>query len=232
MHQEYADYIYEPMRAYHKEIYKRVIAAVQGNDICDLGSHAVGHYWALGYIERVQSYSCYDLSGEALSIFTDTINALSPAILQDRYAETLDFLYENSIISADVTALAHQLKSKLKRIRQFDFLKDKPDQVYDTVLALESLLVVDTEEDFFAATKVAYDFLKDGGTLLMLLSQYDSETAPVQEMQNHRIEGRLNPGAELANRALSDRGFREITMETMPIDYDGYLNSIVVSARR
>lgn len=233
MHDQYAAHIYRPMPDYFKDVIQHVIAKINGGTVCDLGSHAMGSYWAAGYIERVESYSCYDLSEEALSFFRNYIDMLQAGDIEKHHPDLLAYLQSKGLITLPLSEIQDQLVSKLKRVEQFDFLKDKPPETYDIVMANESLPVVDTFEDFVTAIQTARDFLKEGGLLLTVSGPFEELNADVEEMQSHRIEGRLNPSTEVFEKALKLADFRDIETMTIPVSaYKNYKKLTVCSARR
>lgn len=233
MHDQYAAHIYRPMPDYFKDVIQHVISKINGGTVCDLGSHAMGSYWAAGYIERVESYSCYDLSEEALNFFRNYIDTLQAGDIEKHHPDLLAHLQSEGLITQPLSEIQNQLVNKLKRVEQFDFLKDKPPETYDIVMANESLPVVDTFEDFVTAIKTARDFLKDGGLLLTVSGPFEELNADVEEMQSYRIEGRLNPSTEVFAKALNIAGFRDIETRTIPVDaYKNYKKLTICSARR
>lgn len=232
MHEEYAGIANRPLHDYHKDVIDWVIQKIDGGHVCDLGSHALGHYWALGYIERVESYSCYDLSQEALNIFRRTIEELNPGDVAQKYAPMLNYLYEKNTVKAQPEEIGRQLVAKLHNVKQFDFLKDKADDQYDVVLAMESLEVVDRYEDLLASLRTARALLKDGGILLTVCGEYENETADVLEMQKYTIEGKLNPDLDTFMKAEKEAGFEVLESKYVPIDYPDYLGVFFTKAKK
>ena len=222
-HDQYALIACSPMEPYFKDVIDYILPHIDGGHICDLGSHAIGHYWATGYIERVESYSCYDLSSEALEIFKNTIKDMSADMLQEKQADLLSYLYEKKIIQNTPEQIAKQLVSKLSTVRQFDFLNDQADQKYDTVLAMESLAVVSSYEELVKAMKTARSFLKEDGQLLSVFGHYKEADQAIKAMQEQKISGSLNPDMDIFQQALSEAGFNVIDSKAFPIDYPGYL---------
>lgn len=232
MHKQYAEIANRPLYNYHKDVIDWVIQKIDGGCVCDLGSHALGHYWALGYIERVESYSCYDLSQEALDIFRKTIDKLNPSDVGQQYAPMLDYLYEKNVVKAQPEEIGRQLVAKLHTVKQFDFLKDQADEQYDFVLAVESLEVVDRYEDLLTSLHTAHSFLKDGGILLTVCGEYENETADVIEMQKYTIEGKLNPDLDTFMKAQREAGFYVLESKYIPIDYPDYLGVFFTKAKK
>jgi hypothetical protein len=234
MHQEYAQNVYreEKMPDYFSDVIENVINRIDHGSVCDLGSHAIGHYWAMGYIERVESYSCYDLSIEAIQIFKDLMENWKPGDLMKMHPVYMDYLYKNNVIKQTPEIIEKQLVEKLDVVKVFDFLKDKPDKQYDIVLANESLPVVNTYDDLVKAMQTSFDFLKKGGLFLSVSSPYDQSTEEVERMQKYRIEGKLSATADHFRQAMQDVGFKNIKIQSLPINYDNYSQLDISSATR
>lgn len=233
-HEDYANNVYreEDMPEYFGEVIDLVIRKIDNGDVCDLGSHAIGHYWAMGYIERVNSYSCYDYSADAIDIFKHKMENWQQGDLMKKHPVYMQYLYDNNVITQPPAEIEKQIREKLGIVRQFDFLKDKPDAKYDIVMANESLPVVDTYDEFLTALQTAYDFLKDDGLLLTVSGQYERETQYIKDMQDEKIEGRLNPGAKDFRRAMEEVGFKDIETTTIPVTFPDYIAVDICSARR
>lgn len=233
MHDQYAAHIYRQMPEYFKDVIYHVIRRINGGHVCDLGSHAMGSYWAAGYIERVESYSCYDLSEDALSFFRKYIQDLKPGDIERHHPDLLLHLQKEGLITAPISEIEKQIVTKLRRVEQFNFLTDIPPETYDVVMANESLPVVDTFEEFLTGIKTARDFLKDGGLLLTVSGPFEELNADVEEMQSYKIEGRLNPSTEVFEKALKLAGFHSIEMHTIPVHaYENYKKLSICSAVR
>tara|TARA_B100001750_G_scaffold240857_1_gene251298 strand:+ start:3949 stop:4653 length:705 start_codon:yes stop_codon:yes gene_type:complete len=232
MHEEYEKFAFseENMPVYFADVIKHVIKRIDHGTVCDLGSHAIGHYWAMGYIERVESYSCYDLSSEAIQLFKNTINNWQTGDLLKKYPVFINYLYDNNIITASPELIEKQLIEKLDVVKVFDFLKDKPDKQYDIVMANESLPVVDSYDELLIAMQTAYDFTKENGLFLSVSSPYDRETDDIIEMQQYKIEGTLSPTAEMMENAIKAVGFKNIDVKSMPIHYENYTQLDICSA--
>jgi len=235
MHQEYADNVYreEKMPEYFSDVIDSVIKRIDHGSVCDLGSHAIGHYWAMGYIERVDNYSCYDLSPEAINIFNDLMKNWQPGDLMKKHPVYMNYLYKNKVITAPPEEIEQQLIDKLDVVKVFDFLKDQPEKKYDIVLANESLSVVDTYEELLTAVKTSYDFLNEGGLFLSVSGPFEEETSDVKEMQKFKIEGRLAPTGETYERAMKEVGYTNIKIQTLPVNnYENYNRLDICVANR
>lgn len=226
MHQDYIKSFFEDdIAAYFNIMFDRVIRHINGGDICDLGAHGVGHFWAMGYIERVNSYACYDLSAEALNIFSGVMAELDGAALENQFGDTLPYLRDIGLVSSDAEALSEQLKAKLRKVQQFDFLKDHGNHEYDLVLAMESLPVVDSYDDLLRAVSSVKSLLKPGGLALNISGQHVDGGESVKALQAHKLDGRLNPSLDVFIRAFEECGFTIIESASMPIDFPDYLTA-------
>lgn len=233
-HKDYANNVYreDDMPEYFGDVIDLVIRKIDHGDVCDLGSHAIGHYWAMGYIERVNSYSCYDYSAEAIKIFKEKMAGWQDGDLMKYHPVYMNYLYENNVVQQPPDVIERQIREKLGIVRQFDFLKDKPDAQYDIVMANESLPVVDSYDEFVTAMKTAYDFLKNDGLLLTVSGQYERETTYIRDMQDQKIEGRLNPGAADFKQAMEQVGFQDIETHTIPVSFPDYIAVDICTARK
>lgn len=221
------------MPQYFEHVFQHVIKKIDHGDVCDLGSHAIGHFWAMGYVERVNSYSCYDLNSTAINFFTDTIKNWNAGDLEKNFPHHLKYLYQTGIISAPVEEIEQQIVNKLAVAKVFDFLNDKPDRKYDIVMANESLPVVHSYEDFQTAMSTAYNFLKPGGLLLTVSGPFEQETTDVKERQTFRIEGSLSPDETVFKKAMMSVGFQDIQTAQYPVaNYENYKRIYICQARR
>jgi hypothetical protein len=234
VHDEYQQFAYseENMPQYFADVIKYVISRIDHGSVCDLGSHAIGHYWAMGYIERVDSYSCYDLSPEAIKLFENTIKNWQSGDLMKDYPVFMNYLYTNNIVTETPEVIESQLIEKLDIVKVFDFLKDKPDKQYNIVMANESLPVVDSYGELLIAMKTAYDFLKVDGLFLSVSSPYNEKTDDIIEMQKYKIEGSLSPTVEMMQNAMQEVGFKNIDVKSMPIHYENYIQLDICSANK
>jgi hypothetical protein len=235
MHKDYKNFIQfeDALPESYRHVFDEVITRIDHGTVCDLGSHSIAHFWAMGYIERVESYSCYDLSDEAIAIFKKTLQDWQPGDLRKDYSICLNYLYEHNIVQQSPEAIEQQLIEKLDIARPFDFLKDTPDKQYDIVFANESLEIVDDYKDLVTALKTAYGFLKDDGLLLATACPYDIETDDIKKMQQYRIEGRLSPSDDIFALAMGEAGFKNIDIINKTASgFNGYNQLNIFTANR
>ncbi len=233
MHVEYPRYIETPVTPYRRAIFNRLIRNISGGSVCDLGSHAVGHYWALGYAERVREIAFLDISEEAVALQQKTLDILSPAMLEERYGDTLAFLKAEHIASGDPVHAALALQENVDRIERFDFLKDVPEKAFDWLIAIESLEIVKSQNEYAQAFQTARQLLKPGtGRLLAVVVPYSARDNNVECLCQSGLEGTLNPGEEETRAALSEAGFKDFSVETVETQMENYPLACFITACR
>ncbi len=231
MHAKYANYIETPVTPYRHAIFSKLIRNITGGTVCDLGSHAVGHYWALGYAERADDISFYDIAQEALEIQQRTIDGLSPDELISRYGDTLAFLKDENIASGDPEQMAFAIHDKINTLEKFDFLNDEPHERFDFVLAVESLEIVRTPDEFAKAFQSVRNLLKENtGQLLAVIVPYVSNDNNVQTLCESGLEGTLNPGLKEIQEALKNTDFKHASVETVKTYMENYPDAYFISA--
>lgn len=190
----YFNFIYEPVTPFRKLIFEKLVSKVKGQKILDLGCGQVGHYWALGYCDKVEIIDFLDYHESNIQILSEKIATLDPPLIQQNFADTIRFLHDSNIINnQNYEEIAFNLVSKVQHQEVFNFLKDQWNQKYDTVLAIESLECVDTEEDFILALNNTAKLLKPNGKLLALVLRYNLGDDYTNKLILEKMEGGLNP---------------------------------------
>ena len=190
----YFDFIYEPITSFRKLIFEKLISRVNGESILDLGCGQVGHYWALGYCDKVEIIDFLDYHESNIQILSEKVATLDPFVLEQKFADTISFLEDSKIInSQNYQEIAFNLVSKIQNQEVFDFLKDRRNQKYDTILAIESLECVNTESDFILALNNTAKLLNPNGKLLGLVLRYQLNDEYVQGLVLDKMEGLINP---------------------------------------
>ena len=231
MHVEYANYIEEPLVPYRKNIFQKLIQQISGGDVCDLGSHAVGHYWALGYAERVNTFSFYDFSDDALVMQQEAIDMLSPMEIQERYGDTLEFLRISGMVSEDSEITALAIQEKFEGTKQFNFLEDDPSEQFNWVIAFESLEIVKTPDEYIQSFKTARKLLReDTGKLLSVVVPYLNHDKDVECLCNNGLEGLLNPDLDETRSAIDQAGFKDFNLEIVKTHMENYPDAYFITA--
>lgn len=226
-------YIFRPLSHMRKEKFKRIVAAVEGGDVLDLGCGQAGHYWAMGYAHKAETLSFYDVVPENIDEQIASIETLSPSFIDEHFLETLDFLYAEHILPASQNAqtIAADIIGKTVDIQVFDFVKDNVDKQFDTVLAMESIEIADTYNDYVSSLRNAKSMLKPGGLFLGVILPYDELLPTTQEQIDIKREGILNPGVEQTRDAFSDAGWDLQRLETYKTLQANYEDAICFFAR-
>ncbi len=86
------DFIFNPVNDIRKLVFTELISKVHGDIVLDLGCGAVGHYWSLGYIDKVGTVDFVDCNKVFIESQSATINQLSPEYLEANFKETILFL--------------------------------------------------------------------------------------------------------------------------------------------
>lgn len=190
----YFDFIYEPITPFRKLIFEKLISKVKGKKVLDLGCGQVGHYWSLGYQDKVEMIDFLDYHQTNIEILSEKIASINPEKLKQNFADTINFLKDSKIISLQsYQEIAFNLVSKIRQMEVFDFLKDRWTEKYDTILAIESLECVNTEEDFILALNNTAKLLKKNGKLLALVLRYNLPDNYTHKLIYEKMEGDLNP---------------------------------------
>ncbi|MCX7997076.1 MAG: class I SAM-dependent methyltransferase [Patescibacteria group bacterium] len=213
----YFDYIQNPISAYRKALFKKCIASITGGDVLDLGCGAVGHYWALGYVSRVNSYSLYDYSAETIAFQSQRIDEIEPFLLADKFGDTLAYLKKSALLPKNYPL--HQLTAdlivKLRQVKKFDFLKDHPEHQFDHILAIESLECVQNLTQFKNGLRRTLRMLKPGGHLAMVVLHYDRITTHTEQLIQNKLEGRLNPDESSIQQVLRKLPHKRFRIESI-----------------
>lgn len=203
------EYIHRPLTLARREKFLQVVSRVRGGRVLDLGCGYTGHYWAMGYLSRAESISFYDAVSENISLQSQTIEQLSPDYIEAHLSDTVDFLKAHKLLPDewDYSAIASNLIEKIEQILVFDFAKDTPNSKFDTVLALESLEIAESQLELERSCATAHALLKPGGQLIGLALPYTELLPQTAEAIALRREGSLNPDSQQLESALKLAGF-------------------------
>lgn len=231
-HSRYQSYVSEPITELRKAIFEHLIRYIKQGDVCDLGSHAVGHYWALGYIEQAETFSCFDANPFAVELQKSTIANLTGDVVEDLYQHTLDYLRDIGLCQASPENLAELIKHKAQDIIVFDFLQSSPQQTYDYVLALQSLEVVSSVEEAQRAIATALGMLRKGGELLCAFIPYKAVTDHIVQLRSARMEGAFNPDIGTWINLLKGEGFDIVSHTIIHTAMQNHAEAHLIQARR
>lgn len=224
-----------PLTLYGQKIFREVIRRIDGDDVLDLGCGTVGHYWAMGYMQRVKSITYADYCEENIDLLSTTLARLTPDFLQFHYEDTIQFLQAEQLLSPTVTyeAIAEQLITTCAHTMVADFKQDLSFLgTFDTVLALESIECVDTQEEFFHVVSTIYRLLKPNGTFVGIITPYDSKNAYTQMFIDRGVEGNLNPQRADVEATFQQAQFEHITVQTLATGIYNYSQALVIHATK
>jgi cyclopropane fatty-acyl-phospholipid synthase-like methyltransferase len=226
-------YFYRPMSVMRAEKFSRILSQIKGGDVLDLGCGQAGHYWALAYAHRVNSISFYDVVEENIAEQLMSIENLSPEFIEENLMETVDYLRDKGYLPANLSLdeIAENIITKTKDIRVFDFVSDTVDKKFNYIMAMESIEIADTYDDFVQSLKNAKSMLKDDGLFLGIILPYDELLPFTQDAINIKREGVLNPGIEETKQAFAEAGLKLEALETYETLQPNYSTAICFYAR-
>ena len=229
-----ADYIYNPLTPYRQEIFKRLVAEVKGGDVLDLGCDHVGHYWALGYAARVQSYSLYDYNADSVERQQNEIESLSGDKLNEYFSETIEFLMQENLLPAntDMDQIAEWMIGKLDQCDTYDYLNSTPEREFDYIIAVESLEAVHSTKDFEKALANVKSLLKPSGKLVTIILPWDEENEDITERVEAGREGLWNPNIDQILTSLAKSGFQGVQHSHYKTLMDNYTNAWFITAQK
>ena len=214
------------------EQFRRVVSRVEGPDVLDLGCGFTGYYWAMGYAHKANSISFYDVVPENIEALTNYIEMLSPEDVEANFSETIEFLRDESIIPANMSAeeIVENLISKTADIQVFDFLSDQTNQAFDTVMALQAIEINDTYEEFVQSLNNVKTMLKPGGQFIGIILPYDEVLPITADEIAIRKEGRLNPKYDDVVKAFKESDLELSEIDTFDTKQYNYRTAIVFRA--
>lgn len=234
MMQDYGvfDYIHEPPHPLKQAVFTHLIAKIAQGQVLDLGCGKAGLYWSLGYIQRVEQVTFLDYYAENVAFLHTSLNELSASRLEKDYGAVISFLQAQQLLATPFSyeALAEELVTKIVDIQRFDFLADNTYERYDTVLCLQSIECVNTQDELEQTLKTIRNMLKQDGTCLGSVLRYRQSNHFTDRLVAAKLDGRLNPTAEQLQHSLLKSGFQQITLHTIPIPEQQYHELILFTA--
>lgn len=203
-------YIYDPISSSRMAIFEKLVSRVPRNaNIIDIGCGPIGHYWALGYADRVKKIGFVDRDSIIINELEQEISNLSPKVVEKDFESTLRFLEElDDGIVLNTSKLLEDLVTKCTHIQAADFLQDETiGSGWDCALAIESLECVESEFELRLATQNIYNSLDSSGLLLIYALRYDKQLRNVSPRNGQGTYGKLNPPHELLCSTLESVGF-------------------------
>ena len=137
-------------------------------DVFEIGAGESPWYWALGYINQVDSVIFSEYSQKLLDNYAAFVSSLDTRELASEVDTTLAFLKSKKILPED-TYLEDIFESILRKstTMRFDFLNPQPlEKTFDTVLGFEAVEVVDTQDQLDQVMSTVYELLGDNGRFI------------------------------------------------------------------
>ena len=136
--------------------------------------------------------------------------------LQAQQLLTIPFSYE---------ALAEELVTKIVDIQPFDFLSESTQERqerYDAVLCLQSIECVNNQDELDRALTTIRKLLMPGGVCLGSVLRYQQRSDFTDKLIAAKLDGKLNPTAEVLENALLKNGFLQINLHKIAIPGQNY----------
>lgn len=228
------EYIYWPLSSNKRLVFDRVIRHVNGGDVLDLGCGEAGLYWALGYAQKVNSLSFYDINKDHLDALSAQLEKISPEDLDGNFSDTLEWLARENIIGAGSHEfIAASMVEKTDVIKLYNFKEDQTERQFDTVLCIESLQVADTQDGLNALVVNAASLVKTGGQMIGISWRYNARTEHTDNLIAMQYDGLLNPDLSSFNIAFDEAGLdiEELCLVQTP-DVSNYHNAILFRVRK
>lgn len=209
----------DPNTLFHRAIFQEVIGKIEGGDVLDLGCGRAGIYYALGYINSVNSTRFYDDWEEKLQILRKEYDQTSPEYLDAEYDSILEYLRSQKFsIPESNEEIASALLTKVKEIRKFDFTKEVSPYTFDHIISIKSIECVSNTEKFINALQNVYKMLKPGGLFSGVVLRYDSIDAKNKLQMVHQFsEGGINPDEQTIIESFQQTGYS--TTQTKVINF-------------
>ena len=228
------DYIYEYPQELKQIVFTRLIAHITHGDVLDLGCGKAGLYWSLGYIQRVAQVSFFDYWADAVGFLRESVNKLSGREIEKDYSLVISFLKEQQLLQdpCSYEELAEALAVGIVDIQSFDFLTASVHDRYDFVLCLQSLECVRNSEELDTALATVRTLLRPGGRCLGTVLRYQQAGEFTEKLIAAKLDGRLNPTADVLRDAFQRNGFQPISLQKVAITGQNYYELLLFIADR
>jgi hypothetical protein len=180
----------------------------------------------------VEQVTFFDYWAENIAFLHTSLNELSGVQLAQDYAAVVSFLQAQQLLTTPFSyeALAEELVTKIVDIRPFDFLSGSTQELYDVVLCLQSIECVNTHDELDQVLKTIRKLLQTGGVCLGSVLRYQQRSSFTDRLIAAKLDGRLNPTAELLENALLKNGFQQINLHKIAIPAQNYHELLLFTA--
>lgn len=226
------DYIYEPPQELKQAVFTHLLPKITHGHVLDLGCGKAGLYWSLGYIQRVEQVTFFDYWDENVAFLHTALNELSGFQLERDYGAVISFLRAQQLLASPFSyeILAEELVTKVVESQSFDFLSARTQERYDSVLCLQSIECVNTQDELDQSLATIRNLLKPGGMCLGSVLRYQQRSHFTDTLIAAKLDGQLNPSIELLEHALLKNGFQQITLQHIEASGQQYHELILFTA--
>jgi SAM-dependent methyltransferase len=226
------DYIYEYPQDLKQIVFLQLLTHITHGTVLDLGCGKAGLYWSLGYVQRVENITFVDYWEDAVAFLHSMVNQLSGAAIEKDYRAVISFLHEQQLLAASCSSeeLAEALADRIVAIEPFDFLTQRMTDRYDFVLCLQALECVRNVAELDAALATVKTLLRPGGRCLGTVLRYQQAGAFTERLIEAKLDGLLNPTADLLQDALLRNGFQRISLNKVVIPGQNYHELLLFTA--
>ena len=141
----------------------------------------------------------------------------APEYIEENFSETIEYLKVTNLIEEvkSYTQIAKELLSKIKVVKQQSFFDELPSSIFDVVISSEAIECVDNETEFNSVLRNIYSSLKQKGTLIGNILNYNRKTHLTEELIDSKMEGKLNPNETDLQESLLNNLFNDIQIEVI-----------------
>jgi SAM-dependent methyltransferase len=226
------DYIHEPPHELKQAVFAHLISKITRGRVLDLGCGKAGLYWSLGYIQRVEQVTFFDYWAENVAFLHTSLNELSGVQLEKDYGAVVAFLQAQQLLTLPLSyeTLAEELVTKIVDIQPFDFLSGTTQERYDVILCLQSIECVNDQDELDQTLMTIRRSLKTGGVCLGSVLRYQQRSSFTDQLIAAKLDGKLNPTAELLENTLLKNGFQQINLRKIAILGQNYHELLLFTA--
>ncbi len=177
-----------------------------GSDVLDIGCGVKAMFYSTAFIAKAKSVDWNDINSDAIDYLNNAVGAVTPEYLAAQYRSLFAYLAQIGVQISPEEFLAN-LHDKLGKIECKSFFEAADNARYDEIIAIESVEVLNTIDEYRTVLQNCFDLLRPGGRLHAFVLNFDVRNEGVEAQIADRIEGELNPDAALTTEILQSIGF-------------------------
>lgn len=212
------NFFYAPLSRYRQLVFSKLLRPIADGAVLDIGCGNAGIYWAMGYAERVATISFLDCQRQQIAELETQLSVLTPEHLQDKFADTIEFLKPGLPIDKVSFAIAACLQEKIEDFLveditavSYNFAKSSA-RKWRHVVALQSLQCLQSKEELNQALATISSLIDPSATFSGTLLGYEKVTPRVQELRKHKLEGFLQLDAFELEKILQRHHFELVML--------------------